>query len=287
MFKKNWGNIKERNHKKTNKGICSIIVALTLILPVLFSNTLTVKADEVNNNLSAETINEIIEQSKKESELTDKDFHLVSNENARIMANESTFILESIDKNENGDVIQTSILPYKILENGEMVDSFQYALNQGSNISPQATNTTPTKFVDVTITVITSFAMYRDIYFSPVYRHAGIEAYWSSSNSTVKVSNMLVRYDTRGDLYEYPSVVNNGVRNSTPLQKNYFKRSQISRSNPVKGTVYIDGNNTMPYNRVVSLTSYLDHKGLIYLKLNYVANGKTYEHDRSYTVYTK
>lgn len=263
----------------TYKRIFSIIVALTLILPVVFSNTLAVKADEVNNNLSAETINEIIEQAKKESELTDKEFHLVSNENAGIMSNESTFMLESVDINENGDVIKTSILPYKVLENGEMIDSFEYAIT--------AKNTTPTTFVDVTITVITHYAAYQDPYWSWVYRHAGIEAYWSSNNSTVRVKNMLVRYETKGDLYAYPDVVNDGVRNSPLLQRDYWIRSQISQSSPVKGTVYIDGNNTMPLNRVVYMSHYFEHKGLIYLKLDYDANGKSYSHDRSYTVYGK
>lgn len=269
------------------KKISSILVVLTFILSAVFTNISAVKADEVNNNLSTKTINKIIEQSKKESELTDKEFNIVSNENAGIMSNESKLMIESIEEKENGDVIQTSILPYKVLENGEMVDSFQYALNHDSDISLQATDTTPTTFVDVTITVMTYYAIYKAADGAYLYRHAGIEAYWSSSNSTVNVSNMLVRYDTKGDLYAYPSVVDDGVRNSTPLQRNYFIRSQITKSNPVKGTVYIDGNNVMPFNRVVYMSNYLDHKGLIYLKLNYVANGKSYEHDRSYPVYGK
>lgn len=260
-------------------------MTFTLFLIILFVNTVVVNANAVNSDLSKDTINEIIDQAKKESGLEDNEFNLISNTDIGIMSDESEFTLQSIDVDEFGDVTSTAIIPYKILETGEMVDSFQYALD--NNISPQATSTVPTTFVDVTITVITYYALYQTADYSLVYRHAGIESYWSSSNSTVSVSNMFVQYDTKGDLYAYPSVVDNGVINSSPLQLNYFKRSKINKSNPVKGTVYIDGNNTMPFNRVVFLSNYFEHGGLIYLKLNYVANGKSYVNDRSYYVYTK
>lgn len=174
-----------------------------------------------------------------------------------------------------------------MLRDGQMVDSFYYASLMEDKISTQATSTVPTKFVDVTITVITYYAAYQCSDWAWVYRHAGIESYWSSNNSTVSVSNMLVRYDTKGDLYAYPSVVNDGVMSSTCLQRDYFIRSSINITNPTKGKVYIDGNHTMPTNRVVYCSDYSSHGGLIYLKLTYKANGKSYVHDRSYYVYTK
>lgn len=124
------------------KKMCSMIVAITLILPVVFWNILAVNADGINNNLPEEILNEIVEQSKKESGLKNKELHIMSNENARIMSSETMFMLESIEKNENGDIVQTSILPYKVLENGEMINSFQYALEYGSDISPLAINNT-------------------------------------------------------------------------------------------------------------------------------------------------
>lgn len=59
----------------------------------------------------------------------------------------------------------------------------------------------------------------------------------------------------------------------------------IERSNPIKGTVYIDGSHTMPLNRVVLLTDYWNHGGLIYIRLQYSVNGKSRTDDVSYYVY--
>lgn len=123
--------------------------------------------------------------------------------------------------------------------------------------------------------------------FARVYRHAGVEAYWNSSNSTTTVSNLSVRYETQGDLYAYPDVVNQGVISSTKLQSNYFIRSQINKANPVKNQNYIDGNHTMPYDRVVYCSDKFSHGGLVYLQCTYKTNGTTRTDDRSYDVYGK
>jgi hypothetical protein len=263
----------------------TLVFVFSLVVFSVYAPTVMANNESSSTLLTTDEINEIINQSKKISGNTNKNFNVVSGANAKTMSTDSNFLLQSITEDENGDIILTTVMPYKMLENGEMIDSFQYALQRSAGV--QASVEVPTTFVDVTITVTTYFAKYQCADFAWVYRHAGIEAYWSSSNPTVSVSNMLVWYDTMGDLYAYPSVVNNGVINSTCLQEDYFIRSTINKSNPTKGTVYIDGSHTMPYDRVVYLSDYFNHMGLIYLKLNYVANGTSYEHDRSYTVYTK
>ncbi len=269
------------------KKVITLVLTIVFSLAVSLSYSPSAYGSEMNDVISSDTVNMIIEQSKKESGLPDKDFSLVGNNIVKTNTIDSQFMLQSIEEDENKNIALTTIIPYKILEDGEMLNSFQYAYNIANKLAPQAKVTVPTTFVDVTITVITYYAAYQCKDWAWVYRHAGIEAYWSSSNSTVSVSNMLVRYDTKGDLYEYPTVVEKGVSNSTCLQRDYFKRSSINKSNPTKGTIYIDGNNTMPYNRVVYCSNFFEHRGLIYLKLNYRANGTSYVHDRSYYVYTK
>ncbi|RXZ80531.1 hypothetical protein EBB07_18450 [Paenibacillaceae bacterium] len=97
---------------------------------------------------------------------------------------------------------------------------------------------------------------------------------------------MTVNYETAGELYRYPDCIDQSL-SSTKVQDYYYKKSSIVKSNPTKGTVYIDGNNTMPLDRVVLLTDYFDHGGLIYLKLTYSVNGNTRTDDRSYYVYSK
>ncbi len=191
---------------------------------------------------------------------------------------------------DNDLIKQTTILPYKISENGSLVNSFAYAdqlMKQEKLHGQKASVSVDTNFVDITITVITYYAQYFSMYnIATFYRHAGIEAYWSSNNSSASITSLLVRYDTAGDLYRYPECINQSL-NTTWIQNNYFIRSTISKVNPIKGTVYIDGNNTMPYNRVVLLTDFFAHGGLIYVKSVYSVNGKSYNHDRSYYVYTK
>ena len=181
----------------------------------------------------------------------------------------------------------TTIIPYKVDENDNLINSFQYLAQQNNIIRPMAESTVPTTFVDVTLTVKTYYAHYTSsTHFLNFYRHAGIEAWWSSNNSTVSVSSMTVNYETAGELYRYPDVMTQSL-SSTKVQDYYYKKSSIVRSNPTKGTVYIDGNNTMPLDRVVLLTNYFDHGGLIYLKLTYSVNGTTRTNDTSYYVYSK
>lgn len=189
-----------------------------------------------------------------------------------------------------GEKTVTTIIPYKIDDNDELVNSFEYASKQVVNagiITPAASVEVPSKFVDVTVTVKTYYAQYfSSKHFLNFYRHAGIEAWWSSTNDTASVSSLTVNYETAGELYAYPDVLS-GSLDDTKIQNYYYIKSSIVKSNPVKNNVYIDGNNTMPLDRVVLLTDYFDHGGLIYIKLTYKVNNTTRTNDTSYYVYSK
>lgn len=92
--------------------------------------------------------------------------------------------------------------------------------------------------------------------------------------------------NTSTETITYPECLTEDL-SSTLVDDYFFIRSTIDENNPVKGQVYIDGNNTMAQNRVLRLTNYFEHGGLIYLQLTYSVNGTNYTHDRNYDVYSK
>lgn len=263
-------------------------ILLSMILSIAYVS-IPISASEEIETTQSEIKNSIINQSKEISGLSG-DFNIVSTTSTlstrstnSINSNANELVLQSNVQQDDENCIHTAIIPYKILENGKLINSFEYA----NTIAPRATNQNPVQFVDVTVTVLTHYALYQCYDFYWVYRHSGIEAYWSSSNSSATVSKMLVRYESCGDLYAYPDVVNNGITNSTRLQKDYFISSEINQSNPIKGTTYRDANHTMPTNRVIYCCDYMLHGGLIYLQCSYKVNGTSYTHDVSYYVYSK
>jgi len=218
-------------------------------------------------------------------------YSLSSVSDAKIVEMDQGYAVQLESVTANNETAVTTIVPYKVDTNENLVNSFEYlskinAQNQDV-IKPMDTSEVPTTFVDVTLTVRTYYAHYFSwTNVANFYRHAGIEAWWSSNNSTVSVSNMRVWYDTAGELYKYPDCIDKPL-SETKVQDYYFIRSSIEQSNPTKGNVYIDGNHTMPLDRVVLLTDYFNHGGLIYLKLDYSVNGKSRSDERSYYVYSK
>lgn len=212
--------------------------------------------------------------------VTIKDTREVNNSDGA--AGPEEYALQVKKEMENGDVEVSLLIPYKIDSEGGMYNSFAYA-------STRASSTHNTSFVDVVITVVTYYAAYQCSDYAWVYRHAGFDASWNASSSTTTVSNMLVQYDTCGDLYEYPSVVNVGVMNSQTLQSDYFIRSAVNINSPTKNQTYSDNDTShiMPYSRVIYCSNYFNHGGLIYVQCSYSANGTSYTHDNSYYVYQK
>lgn len=184
-----------------------------------------------------------------------------------------------------GDLIEvTTIFPYKITSDGELVNSFEYTPTQITRDS-----TDPTTFVDITVTIVTYYAKYdKTLYNGYIfYRHGGIEAYWNSSNSTARVSNLYVAYESVGHMYQYPECTTASF-DSVPsylIQKEYSIGSYINQDNPVKGQSYFDGDHTMSRSNVLDCPNEIEHGGLIYLKLTYSVNGKSDTRDRNYYVY--
>lgn len=125
-----------------------------------------------------------------------------------------------------GDLIEvTTIFPYKIMPDGELINSFEYTPTQ---IARDSTN--PTYYAEYSnIDIATNF-----------YRHGGIEAYWNSSNSTAKVSNMHVIYESSGHMYQYPECTTASYKtlSSFLIQENYFISSSINQDNPERPVLF-------------------------------------------------
>ena len=202
------------SRRDTMKKFLSVLLTMVLSVSCM---AIPISASEKNEITQSKVQNSIIYQSKEISGLSG-DFDVVSTTStlstrstSPTSSNTNELILQSTVQQDDENYVSKTIIPYKILENGELVNSFEYA----KTISPRAINQNPVEFVDVTVTVLTYYALYQCHDFNWVYRHSGIEAYWSSSNSSATVSKMLVRYESCGDLYAYPDVVNNGISNST------------------------------------------------------------------------
>lgn len=259
---------------------------MLMVIIMTVSLNMTAFATDFETDNDSTILQQAIEIDAKITAQNYKNFNIISltNQKSALLAEMNATnekVLQAIEY-EDDLVKVTTIFPYKVLNDGELINSFEYTPVQLRSADP-----VPSEFVDVTVTVTAYFAHYFSMdNVANFYRHAGIEAYWSSNNSTVSVSNMLVRFDSAGQLYKYPECMTQSL-SSTLVDNYYFIRSTIERNNPVKAQVYLDGNHTMPINRVLLCTDYFNHGGLVYLKLTYVANGKNYQHDRSYYVYSK
>ena len=264
------------------KRVWAAFIAMILI----FSLNATVSATDVEVNYDDVILQQAIEVDSKVS--AQEDFTIVSlieSSLATASLNEASAggekAIQSIEK-ENDLVKVTTIVPYKVLPTGGMVNSFTYV-----PVQTRSTDPVTTEFVDVTVTVTTTYAQYENPYtFCAFYRPAGVEAYWSSDNSTASVSNMTVWFDSAGELHSYPDCLNDVPLSSTLIDDYYFIRSSINRNNPVENRSYVDGSHTMPTNRVIRCISFFDHGGLVYIDLTYSVNGRSYEHDTSYYAYT-
>lgn len=182
---------------------------------------------------------------------------------------------------ENNLVKVTTILPYKILPNGELISSFDYEIPQTRGSGPVVV-----EFVDIAVTI----NAYYDHYFSfenvaNFYRHIGVDAYWNSDNSTVSVQQMNVIYESAGEVYSYPRCMTESL-SSTLISDNYSCISRIEKSNPIKGTCYENLNNFMPTNSALLCTHPFEHGGVVSLELSYKRNGQNYSKEDSYSVYT-
>ena len=238
------------------KKVCAFAFALIMTLPT----QMPVFAVETPENPNETILQQALEIDAEIDVQQSEDFQVISvnTGNAASRAADESFEEKAIQMTEtNGEMVEvTTIIPYKMLPNGELVNSFTYQPIQtrasGDSVSE--------KFVDVTVTTRAYFGQYSHQDISPIfYRHIGIDARWSSSNSTASVSNMTVWFDSAGKLYRYPDCTKDPELDqpSSLVQDYYHIRSTIDQDNPVKNKIYGDEGHAMPTNRVLKCTDFI------------------------------
>lgn len=181
----------------------------------------------------------------------------------------------------NDQVEVTTILPYKVTTSGELVNSFEYAATSNQT---RGTVPIPSNFVDVTVTVKSYYAHYSSaVDIMSFYRHAGMEAYWSSDNASVEVDKLYVLYESAGELYAYPECI---TQHNCKVQDYYFIGSYIEEDFPPEGQLYVSPQAPMPQNRVLYLTDFWNHGGAVYVELEYYVNGNFRTDFEGYDLYT-
>lgn len=187
-------------------------------------------------------------------------------------------------------IVTTTIIPYKIDGDGQLINSFEYATMNSDGITPHNSEYT-FPLVDCSITIITWHAHYTVDFWDHYYRHVGLEAYWNKnpgSTSTINFTNMNIDFDSAGDLYPYPTVVEDRPSNWQDylIAQNHVTSTPIYQANPVEGTHYY-GTGGMPYNRVIYLRDYFLHLGLVSYDLKYKVNNSNKSYYGQYVVFSK
>jgi hypothetical protein len=148
-------------------------------------------------------------------------------------------VLQTVNT-EDGITTLTTLMPYKVVEDGELVNSFEYAQN---SVNSRSNKNYVDTFTDVVVTTSVEYEEVGAFY----YRHGGITSYWSCPSETVSsINRLFVSYRSYGMLYYW----NEGVGAGEPVSENLEEViSAIDVSNPVKEMIYSKFDRT-PSNQV-------------------------------------
>ena len=176
----------------------------------------------------------------------------------------------------DGVTVATTILPFKVLEDGEIVNSFEYAENVSSKT--RASDFTAT-FVDITVT---SIAYYETVVSSNnnyYYRHKGVSAYWSTNDSVANLHELNVVYKTCGSLYYYT-----GYELGNKESDNKAVSSTVVKTYPEVNAIFSNYDNATPSNKVFVMGSDI-YGSWITVTVTFYADGKTQKDRADFTVY--
>ena len=182
-----------------------------------------------------------------------------------------------IETVEDNIIKSDYIIPYKIDEDGTLVNSFELISR-----SPDISFDGNISLVDATIfsTAYWQHRVWTQNNPSNVYHHIGITARWVSSSPRVYIDNLEVGYETNGIKTNF----NTGVISNIELNK----VSKIFEVAPVAGTLYSDWEHQMASDEGVVLTDAFRHKGIQYIEVNYAVDGKMQPFKRQmWTLYSK
>lgn len=189
-----------------------------------------------------------------------------------------------IRNDEQVEVI--TIIPFHVGNDGRLQNSFEYLRQELETNGTRSSTTTP--FVGISVTTNAVYNQYPANFGTMTfYRHIGLSAYWSSSNTTATVSQLYVKFDSHGDAYSYPGVMNANYNTMSNylVESDYYIASSISKTSPVKGTLYTDYSHDMPTSLVLYCSEYYYDGGSVYISVSYNVNGSSYSNTSSYTAY--
>ena len=198
--------------------------------------------------------------------------------------NENDRALEVVS--ERNGVIEKKLIFPKIVIDGELINSFDYAemLWENSNdeygIMPTDAHIPITNLVDTTLNISCYYSSWKINLAAPlVYTPKSVYFSWTSNNSSVYINDVDVFFFAIGEYYcknPYGSL-------------GYDKRVdfEVYKVRPDKGVSYGDWAQAMDDNYGLMCTHYLDHTGAVGYSINYTVNGTTRYDRSSQTVFSK
>ncbi len=194
-----------------------------------------------DNTVSIEDI--IIQQAITADEVTDwSDYEFevveIQTEDGNTRSVDSSMKVLQTMNTEDGITTLTTLMPYKVVEDGKLVNSFEYAQN---SVNSRSNKNYVDTFADVVVTTSVEYEEVGAFY----YRHGGVTSYWSSVTVS-SIDKLFVSYRSYGLLYYWTDGVGAGGLVKEELED---RRSVINESNPVKNQVYSQYDRT-PSNQV-------------------------------------
>ncbi len=190
--------------------------------------------------------------------------------------------------NETDDVYEViTIFPFKLTEEGELVNSFDYVSDQVTRDASY-----PITIVDATVTITACFEKVPTLtagesgitITAPIalYRHRGVEAYWSSNVSNVNITKTTIQFISIGDLLYYEKYAGNSSNYEDAVYiHDYTVSSTIYTTTVTPGVVY-QAYNVMDSQYVMHPADLVNHGGFIDITLE-LNNSSSI--NRNYRVY--
>lgn len=253
----------------------SLVVVIFTIFVMNFCN-LNGFAIEQQNYVSA-----IMEQVKEQGNYSDNEIANAKIINADIFTGINPFSSneeKSSDKFieictiENNMLKKEVIMPSKITENGDIMNSFAYAQQLPETSKDFSIH--DYQFTDAIVYVTVYYGFWQDITltYTNYYQPFGITTRWTTITPGVQINNLYLDFTSTGlECYNY------GDFSPVPGIGIATYVSAINKGYPTENTVYTDWSGMMPDDRCLALTksgSLPDgHAGRVHASISYNVNG--------------
>lgn len=188
---------------------------------------------------------------------------------------------------ESGDDVEvTTIIPYKMQEDGTLMNSFEYyGMVPGGESNETFSN--QVNFTDMQVHFTIGYTVYMGSDWSPYYKPTSIRAKWTGGASTT-VTYMNVSYNSVGELHNYPACKQVSHDQSRYSSNSFTTVIAVQKSNPPKNTNYYGTflQGRLPSDKVVCYKSYVDgHGSTVSMNMYYKVGSQTYNHKNGYIIH--